>query len=139
MASLAQIRDAVRTVLVAADDRLNVYPRFSSQLVLPCVVIAPDDADYDQVFGRAHMTWNLNLYVLAQSTVNELGQYDIDEYIDIDGPRSIVKALYGEDLELAGTQVHVASMSSYGTFEAAGVEHIGAVLSLTVHTPGALS
>lgn len=139
MATLAQIRDGIRSILTAVDDKLNVYPRFHSQLVVPCVVVIPGDADYDVVFNRSMMTWELRLFVLASASVNELGQYAIDDYIDIGGSKSLVRALYGEDLDIGdGTQVHVSGMSSYGTFEAAGVDHIGCILSLTVHTPGVL-
>lgn len=138
MATLAQIRDGVKTVVEAAIAGLQVLPRFDSVGSLPAVILLPADADYRQTMNRSLMRWELDLFVLTSKSVNSLGQYDLDELIDIDGARSIPAALFGEDLNLTDTQAHIASMSGYGgTFEATGVDHIGAVLRLVVLTKGA--
>jgi len=138
VATLAQIRDGVKTVLETAIAGLQVHPRFDSIGSLPAVVIVPADAGYLHVMNQSHMVWELDLLVLTSKAINSLGQYDLDELIDIAGARSIPAALYGEDLELPGTQAHVATMSRYGgEFEAAAIDHIGAALRVVVHTTGA--
>lgn len=138
MATLAQIRDGIKTVLQATIPALTVYPRVESVVRPPAVVVWPGDTSYLHVMNRAHMEWSLDLYVLASKADDRAGQYDLDELIDIGGANSIPAALYGEDLELPNTQVHVTGMSGYGgQFDAAAIDHIGAVLRLTVHTPGA--
>jgi hypothetical protein len=140
VATLAQIRAGIKTTLEAAIPDLHVYPHIVSVQRLPAVVVYPADADYRQVMRRAHMEWPLDLYVLCSAAEDTLGQYELDELIDITGPRSVVEALFGEDLGLDGTQTHVATMTRYGgRFDSAGVDHVGAVLRLTVHTPGATS
>ena len=139
MATLAQVRDGISTTLQAAISGLSVYPRVESAINLPAVVVAvADGIDYMVVMNRATMTWELDLHVLTSATINQLGQLDLDELIDISGARSIPQALYGADLGLAETQAHVESMSGYGgQIEAAGIDHIGATLRVIVHTKGA--
>lgn len=139
MATLAQVRDGVAVTLEAAIPGLSVYPRIESVANPPAVVVGvADDLDYRVVMNRAAMTWELNLYVLTSKAVNAVGQLDLDELIDIAGARSIPQALYADDLGLPDTQAHVATMTGYGgTWEAAGIDYIGAVLRLIVHTKGA--
>jgi len=134
VATLAQIRQGIADVLTATDDRLTVYPYWVSNLHLPAAVITVDDADYLHVFTGTHMVWPLRLYVLVQYADAEFAQVALDEYIDPFGARSIVDALQDEDLELAKTQVAVTGVSDYGDFEAAGIEHVGAIINLTVRT-----
>lgn len=137
MATLAQIRQGIADVLNAADDRLTVYPYWGGPLVLPAAVVIPGEADYQHTFGQTHMTWPIRLYVLTQDAVDELGQVDLDEYVDLSGPRSLVAALNTEDLGFTNdVQVAVRSLSGYGDFEAAGIPHVGAILNLTVETKG---
>lgn len=138
MATLAQIRDGIKTILEAAIPTLTVYPRIESVLTVPACVVWPADASYVHVMNRAHMEWPIDLYVLASKADDRAGQYDLDELIDLTGSGSIVAALHDDDLNLTGTQTHVTGMSGYGgTWDTAGIDHVGAVLRLTVHTPGA--
>lgn len=138
MATLAQVRDAVKTTLEALVPDVVVYPRFASVVNPPAVVVVPAETDYAVTMGRSTMRWDLDLYVLASSEDDGLAQWELDDLVDIDGAKSIVKALFGEDLGLTDTHAHVASMRAYGsTFEAAGCPHIGAILRLAVITKGA--
>lgn len=138
MATLAQIRDGVRLVLEAAIPGLNVYPRIWSVKVLPAVVVYPADTDPLVTSGRASVSWDLDLYVLASAGEPEIGQLDLDELIDTGGPRSIIAALFGSDLGLDDTDSLVTGMSNYGAqLESAGIDHVAAVLRLHVDTTGA--
>ncbi len=136
MASLKQIRAGIATVLKAVDTRLTCYPYFGGAIHLPAAVLMPQDADLQITYGLSTVTWPLRLYVVTSATVAEFGQVDLDDYIDVNGSRSIPWALNGEDLDLPGTQVVVDSVTDYGTLEALGMSHISATLNLTVHTPG---
>lgn len=138
MATLAQIRDAVKTTVEQLVPELVVYPRFTSVANPPAVVVVPSVTDYAVTMGRSTMRWDLDLYVLASSEDTGLAQWELDDLVDIDGDKSLVKALFNEDLGLADTNAHVASMREYGSsFEAAGCPHIGAILRLVVLTKGA--
>ncbi len=138
MATLAQVRDGISTTLQAAIAGLTVYPRVDSSPNLPAAVLeVADGVEYLVVMNRATMTWEFDLHVLTADALNTLGQLDLDELVDIDGARSIPKALYGADLGLTGTQAHVESMSGYGGRQAAGIDYLGATLRIVVHTKGA--
>jgi hypothetical protein len=135
MATLAAIRDAIRTTVEAVIPALQVYARLGVATNLPAMVVSVADVDYDLVMNRSTMQWEFDLSVLASAGHVVLGQYTLDDLVDIGGPGSIVHALYGSDLGLANTQAHVAGLSGYGgTFEGVGLDHVGAQLRLIVIT-----
>ncbi|MFI5955815.1 hypothetical protein [Cryptosporangium sp. NPDC051539] len=139
MATLAQVRAGIRTVLEAAIPTLTVYPYLDSVVTLPAaVVMVGDGVDYRSTSGRSHMEWPIDLIVMTSKALVAPGQIDLDELIDIDGDKSIPRALFDSDLGLPHTQAHVAYLRDYGgQWEAAGDDHIGAVLRVPVHTRGA--
>ncbi len=139
MATLAQIRDGVKTVLEDAIPGLVVYPRIWSVQLLPAVVVYPAEDTPLVTSGRASVDWDLDLHVLASAGEPVIGQFDLDELIDTGGTRSIVAALFGSDLGgLPGTDCLVTRMAAYGLqFESVGIDHVGATLRLHVDTTGA--
>lgn len=143
MTGLANLRDGIKTVLESEVTNLTVYPRFEGQIAIApgggAVVVQVADINYDVSFQRSTMHWNFDLYVMTSAAVNSLGQYDIDELIDITGSRSIVASLYTENLGFTDTFAHVTGMREYGAqfSEAQDIPHIGAILSLEVITKGA--
>jgi hypothetical protein len=137
VATLAQIRQGIATVLNATDDRITVYPYWTSRLHLPAAVLIVGEADLRRTFSASFMEWPFRLYVLTSMGDPEFGQVDLDEYLDLSGSRSLFQALDTENLGYPNdVQVAVESVSDYGDFEAAGIEHVGAILNLTVRTKG---
>lgn len=138
MASLEAIRDAIKTTIGANIASLHVYDTVPDATNLPAVVVAPVEADFVQAMGRGADTWELHLYVLAPYAMAELGQDALDGYVTGAGSNSIRQIIFNNRaLGLSGVDAHVARMSGYGgRFEAAGIDHIGAILHLTVHTTG---
>jgi hypothetical protein len=137
VATLAQIRDGVKTTLEAAISGLKVYPRIQSVNVLPAVVVYPAEVDPLVTSGRASVSWQLDLYVLTSAGETEISQYRLDELIDTGGARSVIAALFGTDLGLPDTDCLVTGISGYGTaYESVVPDHVGAVLRLLVHTTG---
>lgn len=135
MATLAQIRQGITDIVNATDDRITTYPYWGVSMLLPAAVLMVDDAGFNRVFDGSFMEWPLRLYVLVQYTDPEFAQVDLDQYIDPFGARSISDALNRENLGYANdVQVAVDGVSDYGDFEGAGVQHVGAVLNLTVRT-----
>lgn len=138
MATLAAVRDALKTTIGAAVTALHVYDTWPETVNLPAVIIAPTSADFVVAMGRGTDTWEFDLYVLAPYAVADLGQDALDGFITGAGSNSIRAAIYAtRGLGLSGVDAHVSGMSSYGArFDGAAINHVGAILALTVHTTG---
>lgn len=141
MASIAQIRAAIKTTIENNIDGITVYRRTPQIAHPPCVVVSlaqDETADFDKAMNKGMDTWNYDLFVLASDRDDEIGQDDLDEFIDGDGDKSIRAAIFANPtLGLANTNVHISGVSQYGAnFESADIQHIGAVMRLVVHTKG---
>lgn len=144
MASLAEIRAALRTTLKNAIDGLNVYGEVPDVTQVPAVVIMPSApstsamaCDFNGAFGRGLDTWHLDLYVLVARTESTLTQRALDQYVTGTGPKSIRRIIYeSPDLGLSdGTDAHAEGILMYGgEFQTAKIPHVGAVVRLTVRT-----
>jgi hypothetical protein len=109
MATLAAIRDGIKDTIEANVTGLRVYDVVEDVTLPPAVVVLPAEADFDVAMGRGTDTWTFDRQVIFNN----------------------------KTLGLSDVNAHISGMSRYGAeFEAAGVEHIGAVLRLIVHTTG---
>lgn len=138
MASLAAIRDAVKTTITANVSGVEVYDTVSDVAITPAVVVYPAEADFNVVMGRGTDTWEFDLYVLCQRAVADEGQDALDAYVTGAGSSSIRQVVFNNrTLGLTGIDAHVSGMSEYGGFfESAQIPHVGAKLRLVVLTPG---
>lgn len=138
MAGLEAIRDAIKTTIEAGIPTLHCYDTVPEATNLPAVVVAPTAADFDVTMGRGTDTWTFTLAVLVQSLDADLGQDRLDALVTGAGATSIRQCIFNaRSLGLANVDAHVSAMSGYGgTFESAGANHIGATLTLNVHTTG---
>ncbi len=143
MASLSQLRTAVKDTLVAAlGAGTEVYDTIPGSPALPCVCVVPDSANFVVAMARGTDTWNFDLVVLVPSGDNQFGQSRLDPYVTGAGALSVRQAIYNANtpttgLGLSNTNAHVSGMTDYGgSFEAVDVDHIGARLRLVVHTTG---
>lgn len=144
MASLAEIRTALRTTLRAAIPGLNVYAEVPDVNQVPAVVVMPAAAsvsglacDFNGAFGRGLDTWHIDLYVLVARVEVVLAQKALDDYVTGTGPKSIRRIIYDSpDLGLSdGTDAHAEGILMYGgEFQTAKIPHVGAVVRLTVRT-----
>lgn len=148
MASLTEIRAAIRTVLKANLADLNVYSEVSDVEQLPAVVVMPafDPStsgmvcDFNGAMGRGLDTWHIDLYVLVGRGDAVLAQKQLDQYVTGTGPKSIRRIVYqNSSLGLSdGTDAHAEGVRQYGgKFNAAQIQHVGAVVRLTVRTTSA--
>ena len=146
MASLGEVRDAVKQTLEAAIGGLHAYDTVPSSPLLPAVVVVPRAAAYGASMGRGvDDTFELELAVLCSTADDALGQDTLDALLSGYGSRSIRQAVFlsgsttrHSSLGLPLCRAKVTRMDSYGTsFEAASVEHVGAVLRLEVVTAAA--
>lgn len=141
MASLTQIRSALKATVANELPHVQVYDTVPDNPITPAVVIMPQTASFDGAFQRGLDTWEFELYVLVSRSDASSSQDDLDAYITGDGPLSVRRILYEHaDIGLTdGTDATLSGMRGYGgTFEAATLNYTGAVMVVTVRTPGRL-
>lgn len=138
MAGLGAIRDAIKTTIEANISGLRVYDTVPGVAHLPALVIEPESSDFNVAMGRGLDEHVINLYVLCTRAVARVGQDQLDAFVTGAGDSSVRQVVFNnKTLGLADTQAVVTGMSGYGgTFESAGLPHVGAVLTLRVHTKG---
>lgn len=142
MASIEQIRDATKTTLEARIVGLTGYDTVKLVASLPAFVVIPRVGSFEAGMGEGvDDTYLFDLDVLCSTAVPELGQDSLDAFISGAGPRSIRQAIYesrdqrGDALGLRGCKARVPGWGGYRRgFEAAGLEHVGAVVRLEVVT-----
>lgn len=144
MATLTEIRAALKATLKAAVPALNVYSEVSDVTQVPAVVVMPSprsdglSCNFHGAFGRGMDEWTLDLYVLVARTDSVLAQKNLDQYVTGKGPKSLREVIFTQaDLGLTdGTDATAEGIREYGgNFSTASVQHVGAVLRLTVRTP----
>lgn len=139
MASLKDIRAAVKTTLEAAIPSLHVHATVPDAVnVLPAVLVIPWTAELNVAMGRGTDTWELDLLVLVSTTEIGLRQEDLDELVTGAGAKSIRQAIFQtKSLGLPETDANVSQMLEYGArFPVGEIEHLGARLRLIVNTSG---
>lgn len=137
MAGLSAIRTGLRDLISTEIPGLFVYDTMPDVPQLDALVICPDEVDFTKTMQRGMDEWRFELYVLVPREPWDICQARLDSYITGAGSKSIRQILYNADGFLDGTSAIVTRMRGYGgRFEAANVAHIGALLSVTVITPG---
>lgn len=139
MASLTEIRTAIAETLSTLPGLVGVYRTVPEVTEVPAIVVDVDTVDFVRAMSRGTDTWNLSIYVLCSYADAQLGQDALDAYVTGAGVYSIrEKVFLNRGLGLTdGTDAHIDSITEYGArYEAAGIDHVGATLSMIVHTPG---
>lgn len=136
MATLKQIRTAVKTLLEENVTGIKVHRTIPKATTGPAVVVRPSAANFHVTMGPGIYTWELALVVIVPMADSEIAQDNLDELIDGYGSRSIRGVIFANKaLGLnSGTSATLGGMTGYGTLESAGYENISAVLTLTVNT-----
>ncbi len=136
MASIAEVRDALKTTLEAAIDGLHVHALMAGVANVPAVVVMPEDADFNLAMSRGIDEWHFDLLVLAGKADERTWQQRLDEMVDGGGDKSIRKAVFlNKTLGLPETNAHISGMSGYGSQHTVGsFVYAGANLRLTVFT-----
>lgn len=136
MATFAQIREAVKTIVEANISTLRVYPRIPGQSTGRALVVQPaPDTDFAVAMGRGLDTWQINLTIVIPLGDLDVAQQHLDGYVDGGGAASIRKVIFdNRALGLSNTDAHVSGLIGYGSIANAEYNNIGAVLRLVVHT-----
>jgi hypothetical protein len=140
VSSVTQIRESFRQTITSAIPGLNVYRNVEDVVEVPAVVAMPRECDYAGAMQRGLDTWEFDLYVLVARRDGGYAQEELDQYLTGDGPKSIRQALYDHPtLGLPDTDAFVKGVKGYGgNFQVARIQHIGAILKVTVRTDGSV-
>lgn len=136
MATLAQIRTAVKTTVEANITGLKVYPRLPGSATSRALIVEPvAPFDFTVAMGRGTDVYQFNLVVVIANTDLDLAQQILDGYIDGGGADSVRKVIFNNrDLGLTDVDAHVSSLVAYGSIDNAGYDNVSATLRLVVST-----
>lgn len=138
---LSEIRAGIDNTVQNSISGLRGFNDVSDVVQVPAMVVMParDTADFNQSFGRG-ATWRFDLYLLVAKGEASVAQQALDQYLSDDGPRSIRRVFYeNPDLGLPGKidDAHCEGVRDYGgKFATARIDHVGAIVRLTVRTSG---
>lgn len=145
MATLDEIEAAISKTILGntPDDAVFAYEDVPDVSQSPAIVPMPaprDSADFTGAFGRGMTTWNIDVIIMVEKgSYSEGAQKKLSQLIDPANPDSIPRALNTDPtLGLTdGTDCQVEGIRLYGgKFENAQIDHVGAVMKVTVRTPG---
>lgn len=142
MATLGEIRAGIKQAIQAEIDGMNVYNNVNDAVNSPACVVMPDPkeaAQFTKAMARGHDEWFINVYILVARTEAQDAQNKLDRYVSGAGQNSVRQAIYTHgDLFLEdGTDATPLSINGYGgSFDVANTNYVGAVLRLSVITPG---
>lgn len=144
MATLAAVRDAIADRIVTRIDSLDIperqltaYPRVVGRPNLPALVVWPGTWT-PEAMGRGLVTYTFRIIVLVSFTDYDLAQASLDDYLEPSGPVSFCDIILSDPtLGLEGTNANHPELVAYGgQWPAAGVDHLGAEMTMKVHTRG---
>ena len=137
MASLREIRLAIKETIENNIPGVNVRAKVPEGEFGPAIAIYPADIDYLHTFRNASTPWEFNILVGVDSAEDEIAQAALDDLIDAVGDRSIIAVLLANDT-LGRTDCSVKEpvrMSNYGAkIKFGDTELFGAVLRVGVVT-----
>ncbi len=140
MPTLGQIRAAIDNTVQNNIPGLRGFNDVADVIQVPAMVVMParDTADFNGAFGRGMDTWRFDLYVLVARSESSVAQDALDQYVSGTGARSLRRVLYEHsDLGIGVDDAHVEGIREYGgKFQTARIDHVGAIVRLTVRTSG---
>lgn len=134
---MAAVRDAIVATVTGAIPALNGYDTVPDAPNLPALIVQPATCLFaDEFVQRGMDVWEFDLLVLVSARDMELAQDELDAFVTGAGDSSIrLVVRNNRSLGLDGTTSFVDRLDSYGArFDAAQVDHVGAVLRLVVRT-----
>lgn len=135
MASVTALRNAIKTRL-ATIDGLTAYARMPKEVNVPAAVVLPQPGaaiEFDATMGRGSDDFVFVVTVVITDVIEDLGQAELDPYLDGAGAQSIKQVLEA-DGTLGGVahHLHVAAVVDYGEITFAGRPYIGAEFLIRV-------
>ena len=139
MATLTEIRDAIKTIVETNIAGLKVCPRVPGQAPSsPSLIVRPAavPADFDEAMGKGLDRWDFDLIVVIGYGDEDIAQKKLDGYVDGGGASSIRAVIFANKTlgQSTTTTAHVSGVIAYGPRDDAGYDHVSATLRLTVYT-----
>lgn len=136
MATFAEIREALKTVIEANIEGLKVYPRVPGSATGRALIVRPAaPTDFTVAMRRGTDTWQIDLVVVIPLGDTDVAQQHLDSYIDGGGDNSVRRVIFdNRSLGLDNTDAHVSSLTEYGQAANASYDNVSATLRLVVHT-----
>lgn len=138
MANITAIRAALKSTIETAIPKLRVFATMPDVTEGHSVLIDPQECDYAKTMQRGMDEYSFSLYVMVPWVETRKAQDNLDPYVSGHGSLSVRQAIY-KDPTLGGVveDAFVKGMRSYGGhFQVAKIQHVGAILDLTVITSG---
>lgn len=140
MPTLTEIREAIDNTVQNRIAGLRGFDEVTDVAQLPAMVVMParDTADFTGAMGRGLDVWRFDLYILVQRGEGSAAQKALDQYVSGSGPRSLRQCFY-ENSDLGGVvdDASCEGIREYGgKFQTARIDHVGAIVRLTVRTSG---
>lgn len=141
MPTLGEIRRGIDNTVQNRIPAIRGFNDVTDVVQVPAMVVMParDTADFTGAMGRGLDTWRFDLYILVARSESSVAQGALDQYCSGSGPRSIRQVIYeNPDLGLGDdVDAQVEGIREYGgKFQTARVDHVGAIVRLTVRTSG---
>lgn len=137
MGKIATIREALATAVATIPGlQAEAYVRDIANVPV-AMVGGPDPVEYDKTFGRGHDDMTFPIMIFSSRVSDEEAQETLDAYIDPYGASSL-KAAIESDSTLGGVveDLRVTGTQEYGPQDINGVTYLGAVLLVSVMSPG---
>jgi hypothetical protein len=141
MPTLSQIRQAIDNTVQNRIPSIRGFNDVADVIQTPAMVVMParDTADFTGAMGRGMDVWRFDLFVLVARGESTSAQDSLDQYISGSGPRSLRQIFYeNSDLGLGDdVDAFCEGVRDYGgKFQTARMDHVGAIVRLTVRTSG---
>lgn len=119
MPSLRTVRDTLASTVAEAVPDLHTYANVPESPSDPALIVRPRSADFMVAMGRGAITYVFDLIVLASRRDDDLAQYDLDEYLEPIGDKSVAAALWDArpDFHAVGMDVLTRGWSDYAATE----------------------
>lgn len=125
MAALDTIRDSLATALETIPT-LSGYARTPGQLNAPAAIVAPDGVEYDATY-EGSATYRLPVQVIVPLGDWLTAQRQLDGFVSHDGTVPVA-------INDASVEARAVGMSDYAITQYAGVDYLGAVVTVEVLT-----
>jgi len=142
MASLSEIRTALKATIETAVSGLTGYETVPEAVNVPAFLVVPRATEYSKTFARGFDSYTFDVIVLVSRSDDRLAQLALDPYITGSGDASVRQAIWNNRSLGIGTdadtvEATVTAMAEYGaTYTFGNTEYAGARLSVTVLTSG---
>lgn len=131
MATIADIRSAIKTTVEADLGDVHVYTYVPETVQPRCIVVVPSSGDA-RTMGRGVVEYIFNLIVVASTADSVAGQTALDEMLQTTGDAVLASIDSDKTLGLSGVNAHAAGWDDYGTSSFGDRDYYTATIPLRV-------